>query len=346
MKALLFILLSALSSLSFSQGVEITTTNNKGIDSNYIEDFSHKLVLRTFFKRKLNKLEIEDTKNSNKITFKPNQSGALGAGFNYKWLGIDLAFKIPNTNEENNNNLGESKAFDIQSNIYMRKFAIDLFYLNYKGYYIDNSSNFGSPDEKIEYPHLRSGIIGANFNYLFNHKKFSYRAVYLQNERQKKSAGSVIIGAFVSQNYIKSDSSIIPKNARNDFPGSANITDAKFTLIGAQAGYAHSFVFKKIYLTISLSLGLGGQNTKTKAINEEDSKTVSSITSKAQSRFALGYNGDQFNIGIQNTNNTYLLGDQKENTSINYQVGSFKFFLAYRFKAPKVLEKIGKIKIF
>lgn len=329
---------------SISQDVELSASKKHIIDTNYIEDFSESLVLRLFIKKKFNEVSIEDTKNNNEIVYLPNQSGALGVGFNYKWLGLDLAFKVPNSDSVNND-LGKTKSFDLQANVYMRKFTVDVFFLNYEGYYVDNSAKYGSPDEKIKYANLETGIIGANFNYLFNHKKFSYRAAYLQNERQKKSAGSFILGIFFSQNYIRNKNGVIPNNFKDDFWQSSNIEDAKYTFIGAQFGYAHSFVLKKFYLTTSLGLGFGSLSKRIKTLDNPSTKTNQSVNSKVQFRGAIGYNGDRFNIGLQGTNDTFIFSEEEE-TQVSYQVGSIKFFIAYRLKAPKFLEKVGNIKLF
>jgi len=344
MKILILLIFSFFSLTVLSQDLEISTSDLGDIDTNYIEDFSDKLVLRSFLKRKFNELEIEDNKNDRKILYKPNQSFSLGGGFNYKWLGIDLAFKLPQA-EGQEETFGKTKAFDFQANIYMRKFAIDVFYLKYQGYYIENSDEYGQLEDKIQDSKLESGIIGVNLNYLFNHSKFSYRAAYLQNERQKKSAGTFLLGGYFNRNNIKSDSSIIPKDFWTEFNEAALITNAQFTQIGAQFGYAHSLVLKKFYLTVSLGIGIGFQNAISTSIVDETITNNNSVTSKAQSRIAFGYNGDRLNLGFQNTTDTFILGDRDE-TSANYKVGSFRFFLAYRFKAPKLLEKIGHIKIF
>ncbi|MBE9517967.1 MAG: DUF4421 family protein [Bacteroidetes bacterium] len=37
---------------------------------------------------------------------------------------------------------------------------------------------------------LRTNIIGLNVQYLFNSERYSYKASFLQNEFQKRSAGS------------------------------------------------------------------------------------------------------------------------------------------------------------
>ncbi len=343
-----FIIISTLlltSMFCLAQDIKLSSTNTD-IDTNYIEDFSDRLVIRTFFKKKSNAVKITDTKaEGNTITYKPNQGGSFGGGFNYKWLGIDFAFKAP-VADSVNDALGKSSSFDFQANMYMRKFAIDFFLLNYTGYYIENSANFGSSNAKIKYPHLSSGIIGANINYLFNHKKFSYRAAYLQNERQKKSAGSLFGGAFFSKGHVRSDSSIIPKQFVSQFRESSNIINANYVVVGAQFGYAHSFIFKKFYLTLSLGLGAGVQFVRIEAADEEFSASNSAPTGKVLTRFALGYNGDRFSMGIQNTHDSFVLSSDQENSKLEYQIGSFKFFLAYRLKAPKFLEKASQIKLF
>jgi hypothetical protein len=57
-----------------------------------------------------------------------------------------------------------------------------------------------------------------------NPQRFSFNAAMTQNEWQKKSAGSFMIGGLVYYGQIKGDSSLVPKQVENSFPKAAGIT--------------------------------------------------------------------------------------------------------------------------
>ena len=92
---------------------------------------------------------------------------------------------------------GISTFNDYQFNIYAKRFFYDISLQVYKGFYLNNTRDYKEYDQ-LEYYHKRSDIsaVSANFNiyYVFNNKKFSFRAPYSFTQSQLKSAGSFITG--------------------------------------------------------------------------------------------------------------------------------------------------------
>ncbi len=298
-------------------------------DSVYIVDYKDQLVLRTFIKQKFNELKIEDDKKNRSVHYKPNALSSIGFGGNYKWLGLDVAFKNKSS-EKDTEVYGRTQSFDLLANMYLRRFAIDLFFVRYKGYYLTNSDDFNAPEVIIDND-LKSGVTGASAFYIFNHKKFSFRASHLHNERQLKSAGSFIAGLYFSHSYIASDSSLVPPKFRDDFNEASLINKGDFTQIGLQFGYAHTLVLKKFYTSLALSLGIGGQTNETHNLITKEINKNTYGTSKVHTRLAAGYNSIRFQSGLQLVMDTFVLGPSDDST-FSYSVGSFRFFFTYRFK--------------
>ena len=104
---------------------------------------------------------------------------------------------------------GKSTSFDLRLNLYTSIFAIEGYLHSIKGFY---TSNYIDPDgNHYTNPNLRVSSIGANGYYIYNNKRFSLRAVYVQNEWQKKSAGSFIARIGFNASQMKADSGYIPK---------------------------------------------------------------------------------------------------------------------------------------
>ncbi|SMO77872.1 DUF4421 family protein [Solitalea koreensis] len=85
---------------------------------------------------------------------------------------------------------------------------------------------------------------------------FSYPAACVQNDWQKKSSGTLLLGGQTYFGKLKGDSTIIP--AFNS--GSAGIENnrlMRFYEFGPSIGYTYTLVLKQhFYVTGSLSLGL------------------------------------------------------------------------------------------
>ena len=345
MRRITTLLLINFSLFSFAQDAQFNfSTKHQKTDSNYIEDFSDKLVIRAFSKSKTNSLEIRNTITNEQLTYKPNPSSSLGAGFNYNWLGIDLAFQLPETDEETEK-YGKTKSFDFQANMYLRKFSVDLSYVRYKGYYLEDANDPKNGDTIIKQPNLRTNNLGVSVNYIFNNKKFSYRAAYLQNERQRKSAGTFFSGGFVSLTGLTSDRGLIPPHYVKLYPEVSELTRVNSWQIGGQGGYAHTFIVKHFYLTMSLGVGLGLENKK---FITKDSRTLISEYGAApryQMKGALGYNGDKLSVGIQGVKDGVFIGGTGKN-ELTYKFGSFRFFIAHRFNAPKPMLFVKRLNPF
>lgn len=329
----------------FAQDTQVNFFNKKmKIDTNYIEDFSDRLVLRAFIKNKTNSLTLRNTETNEELIYKPNPSVSLGGGFNYNWLGLDLAFQLPEE-EKTTDKYGRTKSFDFQSNMYLRKFSVDLSYVRYKGYYLEDSDDPLNGDTIIKNESLGTKTFGANINYIFNNKRFSYRAVYLQNERQKKSAGTFFTGGYFSSTGIHSGRGLIPKHYVDQYPELADLRRINSWQLGGQGGYAHTFVVKYFYVTLSFGFGVGVEHKKF-ANNEGESLATSyGVAPRYQMKGAIGYNGNNFSVGIQGVKDGLFVGGTGINEMV-YSFGSFRFFVAHRFFAPKPIHFLKRLNPF
>lgn len=324
-----------------------------GLDSTCISDQSDKLLLRTFVMQKFNKYTLGHEGIASNVTYRANDNYNIGFGGHYKWLGLNVSFQMPFVNSDDKR-YGNTKFFDLQSYLYLRKFAIDVFVLSYKSYYLTNSEILQKPptgDDLLIRSDLRTGNYGANFQYIFNNSKFSYRAAFLQNQCQMRSAGSFIAGGAMHYTKVRADSAVIPPNVLGPtFFNQSRFNKSSTYAVAVNGGYAYTQVMgKHFFITGALLLGAGINYTdlKTDATNSKDNRLSTQLHGIL--RAAGGYNTEKYFIGVQ-----YINFVSRNNTTVNdgwqqLQAGNIRLTYAQRFtlkkKTVKRLEKIeGKMK--
>ena len=197
----------------------------------YIEDLTDLLNLRLYTLTKYNSLEIINP--SGRMIMRPNGNTNLGVGFNYKGLGLGVAFGRP-LSQSSIDKYGMTNRFDMQASLYGKRFGVDGFVQWYKGYYMANPEDFIDWD-KPNYPHVRDleiFSIGGNGFYLFNRKKFSYKAAYLRNEIQKRSAGSFSTGIFFYHDMVRSENGFLPAEMPDSIRTDFDLKEFDATSIG------------------------------------------------------------------------------------------------------------------
>lgn len=167
-----------------------TPAPNNPVDSIFIATHFLKNDIRVFYGVQANSIIYGSSNDSN-----PSLSGDLyknindyiGVGITYKLIDGNLYFSLPGTtyfNQERSN----LKQFSLSLSSTGNQFA-------FRGYLHDTKGAIAeTPDTGFEStPSLHEFKIGAQLTYIFNSKKYSYRAALFQSERQKKTAASFMI---------------------------------------------------------------------------------------------------------------------------------------------------------
>ena len=312
-------------------------------DTNYIEDHTKDITFRLFGTRKYNYYDIVDRKRDQEVLYRPNTPFNLGFGVNYKFVGVNLAFNLPFINKEDK--YGKTRGLDLQTHFYARKIVVDFYGQFYKGYYISNSRGLinGIATEQQSKPIIRPDIdnltLGLCIQYILNDRKFSYRAAYLQNDYQKKSAGSFIVGAEVFGVRMKGDSSIIPGNlSKSDFFDNRRFDRTGVVSAAVNAGYAYTLVLNKhFFLTLSLT-GSIGPNYTTLSLTPENTKIKKvGLQLNNMERVSLGYNSSRYFAGVHYVNLTMRSTSPVPDTYLRVGAGDFRVSVARRFKLKKKL---------
>ena len=313
-------------------------------DSTYISSFSDHATGRLYFSRKYTRLDLRNLKNSRSLSYRPNTSLNMGVGATYKifTLNLGIGFKFLNPNEGE----GITHYLDLQSHVYSRKVSIDIYGQFYHGLYLNNTSEYFPNYSKPYYlrPDIRLNVLGFNFQYLFNNRKFSYRAALVQNEWQKKSAGSFLVGMELYSGSTTADSAFVPVSLADTlFSSVAGINDFRFFKAGPNAGYAHTFVLQRhFFATLALSFNLAIGTTAESAYDKPTTHHLG-INSSVTARIIAGYNSARWFAGFQFLNNNLNLRSLSEGFGYTIGVGNTRFNLAYRFlPGPKTRKYLNQ----
>lgn len=301
-------------------------------------DYSDQLLLKVMSVVKANNLEITNTGSNQSLKLAPYGITSLGFGFNYKWLGLGIAFGLP-PSAADKAKYGNTSRFDFQLNIYSKKFVVDAFAQQYKGFYIENPNQLTVWNESFfpQRDSMQTFSLGSSGYYVFNNKNLSYKAAYVRNAVQKKSAGSFLLGGFVNIDYAGFQSgatnsfvpNFFPKEVKDTFDIDAYVSRS----FGVSFGYTYTFVFfKRFFINISLVPGLGSTNL---TVYKQDIGEVNirKGTARFIGRTALGYENKHFVIGLTSYSTTGTIDFQ--NFKIKPSTSNVKFFIAKRFNLKK-----------
>ncbi len=314
-------------------------------DTAYIEDYSNQLTVRLYGSRKFTGYILGERDKKINLKYRPNDNFNTGIGFTYKYVGINLGFKVPFLNDDNKK-YGKTRFLDLQSYVYSRKITVDFYAQFYNGYYISNRNII---DNKKDYgntfpqrPDIKTRNVGINAQYILNNRRFSYRASYLQNEYQKKSSGTVLVGGGLHFINAHGDSAIIPPNViYSDFFNNSKFNKTNIYCLAVNGGYAYTLVVKKHYFaTASISVGAGLNYTKmedSKAglIDEAFGPQLNGIL-----RFSTGYNSPRYFAGVTFVNFITRNDSPMPGAWQEFQAGNVRFYVAKRFKLKKKVQKM------
>jgi hypothetical protein len=314
-------------------------------DTSYIQVYKDELTTRIFLSRKQNGYYLSEQLLSPWIRYKTNNNLLLGVGYTYSFLTLNLSLNLPvlNMNEET---YGKSKNLDLQSHTIFRNMIVDLYLQWNRGYYLANPPVVpgGLPQIEAGYPvreDLRTTVVGINVQRLFNSERYSYKASFIQNEIQKRSAGSPILGVEGYWLLGMADSLIIPQELiSHGFASGTGFNQADLFNVGVNGGYAYTFVIReRFYLSLSTVWGLAaGYNVLNYTATSDLNRSGLSWGINNHNRVSMGFNRNDFYIGISwiqfnmNTNYGYRQG------WFRYSTGNIRLNVVKRFRLQRSIK--------
>lgn len=315
-------------------------------DSAYIRDFRDYGNLSFALEAKGNAIGILGEENEFLLLSTNNGVPTYGLMFSYKWLNArlttsagNLTYSSPNRGTTDNLGLALGYTGD--------RWWIRGFYEGYRGYYIANPESydpswFRNHTSFPVKPDLRSRTLYTNIYYGFNGDEYSHRAMMWQSQRQKKSAGSLMVGMSAGYDRIISDSTIIPSDATPEFDVLSNVSGYETITLAVNVGYAYSIVLPGRWsLGLMFTPGLAGTFGEIEQISGSDRKIPFEWGVMSEARAQLAYHGEKWFGGL--SANSYLLTKPVRGELFNNLHTYVRFNVGYRLAMPKsrFLRKFG-----
>lgn len=307
-------------------------------DSSYVISYADKVTGRAYFSQKYTLFVAEAPEGIKDLQYRPNTSLNLGVGATYRSLTLNLAYGFPFINQYKADR-GRTRYLDLQSHIYGYEWSVDLFGQFYKGYYLYPEKLASlAPETYYKRPDLRVQEMGVHAYYIFNNRQFSYRAAFVQNAWQKKSAGSFLLGGGITYGRVQADSNFVPATLASNYY-QKDVNGLKYFEMGPGIAYAYTYVYREHWFataaaTLSLDLGIVTETAGSR------SPRNTNFSPNFLFRAVAGYNGALWSVNLSwVTNRTSIRG---ENRMGGYHVttGNYRFTVARRFDAGTTLKKI------
>jgi len=303
-------------------------------DSSYYQSFERYITARFYFSQKFAGLELQRNSSISRVRYVPNTSLTMGVGVTYQSISINLGYGFGFLNSDDEK--GKTRYLDLQSHVYGRKWTVDLIGQLYKGYYLSPKGlAAASPASFYIRPDLSTQLFGVSAYRLLNPDRFSYRAAMIQNEKQKKSAGSLLLGADIYYGKVKADSSLVPSILSENYP-LPGVRRLDFIKIGPGIGYAYTYVIQEdFFLTGSLSGNISFDYSKQQGASSQADKF--SVTPGFIYRLVAGYDKNDWNINISLVGNQMTVNAATSSDKYFVRAGNFRFTIAKRLTPGRVL---------
>lgn len=302
------------------------------VDTNYISPNRYNLAFMlehsTWYEHY--RLGSRENERPQSINFSPNMGMKLGVYFGWRWIFLGYTFDIEDLLGGNKNKADKT---EMSLNIYSSKFGVDLYYRKTGSDFklrSANGFNLSSPFKEQDFSGLKSKIKGLNGYWIFNHRKFSYPAVYSQSTNQRKSAGSFMAGFSYSQHAIYFDYTQLPNELKNDLNTNLRFKKVKYSDYSLGFGYGYNWVLKKNW-TANLSLlpGIGFKKAIIDDVKYNDSHWIKDINFDLITRAGITYNNSKYFIGASLVMHSYDY--RKTNLSVTNSFGTLRIYAGFNF---------------
>lgn len=314
-------------------------------DTSYIASYRSNLTLSLLVRYQSVDVDIEQDEGDD-LSFSANTTEQYGVGLNFKWLSAEATFNVP-AFDDYDPALGKSRSRGFGLGYTGRRLWARGFWNNTTGYYLQNptrwTEGWKEGDAPVTRPDISSKSYVLSVNYALSGKRrFSQNAALFQVERQKKSAGTFVVGLSGWLTTVAGDSSLLSPALVDTFQLASGFRQLDRTVAAFTIGYTHTFTFwKKGFITASWMPGLGYVHQR---IGVGGTTELEGSGAGAVSEFKLGagYNGNRWYTALTMAY-YYSTTPIAEHLNLSTNYGFIRFALGIRFGDPgiKGLEKVG-----
>jgi len=310
-------------------------------DTSFYISYRQKLTVRVYLARKYTSITMRPPAENaaTVLTYRPNTTLNVGVGATNRAITLDIGIGLSSFNFANER--GKTRYLDLQTHFYTREWNVDLLGEFYRGYYLA-PKGFGTSEGNAFYLRNDLGLqlVGASAYRGLNNGRFSYQAALLQNEWQKKSAGSALVGAQAFYGAIVGDSTLVPTIVDPIYAHLA-ITRVHFFELGPGVGYAYCLVIQKYFFllasaTVNLDFRFSNEIEPDHAANKFD------FTPNFIFYGGIGYNTQTWDISAKWLANELYIKGAASGYRYSIGAGSYRLVFSKRFSLSRKQQKVLK----
>ena len=186
---------------------------------------------------------------------------------------------------------------------------------------------------------IDANTFSLNTYYVFNHRHFSYPAAYNQSTVQRKSCGSLMLGAGYSKQHINFDYTKLPDALIGEDGAKLNETlkfsEINYRYYNISVGYAYNWVFaRNCLLGSSVMPSIGIRKMKGEKVNGNGIlMDLINFSTDCTSRVGIVWNNTHWFAGSSLISHLYLY--RKKNLSLTNSVNYANIYVGFFFNRKK-----------
>ncbi len=322
-------------------GVTSILKEFNNIDTTYIEPQKYMFTATTMATYSFEQYKIS-SKSGQEVTFSPEARLIVGPYLGWSLLFLGYTFDL--------GYISTSKERQINMSVYTSMLGVDFFRKKAgKDYKIRSWESGRDGDEEVDlegvpFDGLSVSITGLNAYYIFNHRKFSYPAAFSQSTCQRKSAGSLMLGAGYTRHTLTLEHEKLQAALEKAMPDMTEkidsglmFDDIKYTDLSFSAGYGYNWVFSRNWLlSTSLSASIGYKHSsgiRVKDLLTFDDFSFSNVNFDGVGRFGIIWNNSKWYFGSFAVIHTYNY--RKSQFKTNNYFGNVYVYMGVNFGRKK-----------
>ena len=297
---------------------------NAQLDSTRLKTFNDKLLIGLFVSDNYAKNTFQY--GNNHLEQMPALKPTLGVQFAYNGavLAIGTGFPLPHFRHED---YEATQTINVNGYFSRPKYVLWGAVRHFKGFEYNTANQ--------EFSNTFMFNVSGSFMYIFNEKKYSFRAAFRQNEQQIKSGGSWLLKGQLNYNDVFDSNLVVLKG--DDFRGFHGQG------LGVLGGYGYTLNLNKNWFASALLLG--GMNYKIGSHHDiplltERNPLYNSFTPAYDFKSSFGYNSDDFYMVLTFDVNNFFTVNNVEAIHFRHQYFKTDLRFGVRINAPDFLTKI------
>ena len=207
-------------------------------DTTYIEPNKYSWAAMIQGTMPVERYKIWSNSADQKLFFSPKPGFKIGPYFGWKFIFLGYSFDVT----QQDSHKKQTSAFDLS--LYTSRIGVDFLY-RHSGddYRLKTDDGYMEADGTVGID-----VLGLNAYYILNYKHFSYPAAMSQSTVQRRSAGSLMLGASVTKHSLTFDYNTLIADKGIDLADNLCFDRLKYYDYNISVGYGYNWVFARNWL--------------------------------------------------------------------------------------------------